>query len=390
MKLRHAMMALAGTTAVFFTQTTHAQNPFKGLFRPPANQTAPDNRNGGTANAQPRGAAPVDPNVRTASNRATILEPTPLDQIEAPAIQLPQDAIEPYLLTKDAGPFMVLARTFRGPEAERFALALVLELRNEYQLPAYILRTKDFPRNSNIRNVPPTAPPGVDRARLGDPERVRTYDEAAVLVGNEKSLKGSEVLLHKVKKIRPRCLDGLPKLYFWREGLSSATRTTNPYVPAQNIYPGNKDAFVERMNQAPNSIYHCPGRYSLQIADFSGRGSFEVNGMQAFDDGGLKRSPLVTAANDAEELAEGLAKAAEIRQLGQPVYVYHDRTSSKVLIGSFQAPNDPAAVRLREEMIRLSAQLIQPNMKVGRKKAAVDKMIVPASVLTDLETIKPH
>ena len=70
---------------------------------------------------------------------------------------LPNDPIEPYLLTRDAGPFMVMAKTFRGPDAERWALALVLELQNEYHLPAYILRTRDFPMRSNIRDVPPTA-----------------------------------------------------------------------------------------------------------------------------------------------------------------------------------------------------------------------------------------
>ena len=40
-------------------------------------------------------------------------------------LPLPNDPIEPYLLTKDNGPFMVMAKSFRGPDAERFALALV-------------------------------------------------------------------------------------------------------------------------------------------------------------------------------------------------------------------------------------------------------------------------
>ena len=43
---------------------------------------------------------------------------------------------------------MVLARVFRGVDAERMALALVKELRTEHNLPAYILRTKDFPEKA--------------------------------------------------------------------------------------------------------------------------------------------------------------------------------------------------------------------------------------------------
>src|SRR5207245_2557666 len=105
----------------------------------------------------------------------------------------------------------------------------VLELRNSYGLPAYILRTRDFPMRSNIRNVPPTALRQEQKPYLTEPEKTRTYDEAMVLVGDEKTLHGSEVLLHKVKKIKPKCMNGMPSIFKWREGLSTAMRTTNPF-----------------------------------------------------------------------------------------------------------------------------------------------------------------
>ena len=75
------------------------------------------------------------------------------------------------------------------------------------------------------------------QANIAVPEKYRTYDEAAVLVGNEKTQKDSAVLLHKVKKIKPDCLNAMPSLFKWREGLSTAIRTTNPYVAAQYLYP---------------------------------------------------------------------------------------------------------------------------------------------------------
>ena len=135
---------------------------------------------------------------------------------------------------------MVLARTFRGPDAERMALALVKELRNDYKLPAYILRTKDFPGKSLIRGTPPTVPSNVMAPDVKMPEKIRTFDEAAVLVGNEKTTADSEKLWREVKKIDPKCLKGMSSPFGWRHGLSSALRTTNPYVPAQLLSPGSR------------------------------------------------------------------------------------------------------------------------------------------------------
>ena len=77
---------------------------------------------------------------------------------QAEAIALPDDPLEPYLLTKENGPFMVMAKVFRGPDAEKMALALCMELRQDFGLPAYILRTKDFPMKSYIRGTPPRPP----------------------------------------------------------------------------------------------------------------------------------------------------------------------------------------------------------------------------------------
>ena len=52
------------------------------------------------------------------------------------------------------------------------------------------------------------------------PEKIRTFDEAAVLVGNEKTLAGSEKLWQQVRKIKPDCLNNMSTPFKWREGLS--------------------------------------------------------------------------------------------------------------------------------------------------------------------------
>ena len=334
-------------------------------------------------------AAPRDNSVIKSGTRTPDL--TPPADLKPPSIDLPSEPIEPYLLTKENGPFMVLARVFRGPDAERMALALVKELRNQYRLPAYILRTKDFPGKSLMRGTPPTVPSNVMTPDIKMPEKIRTFDEAAVLVGNEKTLKGSEQLWYQVRKIKPDCLNKMSTPFKWRDGLSKSYRTTNPYVPVQNLYPSHKDRLMVQMNSGLRSVVNCPGRYSLQIAEFSGRSSYQLNSMPVsnsmFPD--PKSSPLMTAADDAERIADKLAKDAEFQRLGLPVYVLHDRTSSRVFVGSFDSPNDPRAGQVRERLLRMSYSLQDKTNQPGaRGKNALDTMIVPALALTDVSAIK--
>jgi hypothetical protein len=323
---------------------------------------------------------------RVLPNGTTLPEPAKTEELKPPTFDVANEPIEPWLLTKQAGPFMVMAKTFRGPDSEKMALALAKELRGKYGLPAYILRSKDFPGKSNIRGIPPTADPAVVQANVSVPEKYRTYDEAAVLVGNERTEKDSVELLHKVKKIKPECLNTMPSLWKWREGLSTAIRTTNPYVPAQALYPHKHDALVVRMNQSSNSVVNCPGRYSLQIAEFVGRSTYNDKDERFQGIISLKRSPLATAAEDAEHLADRLAKDPDVQKLGQPIYVYHDRKASRVFIGSFNAEKDPNAVDVRDAMLKLAVPLLDRKRPTG----GLDRMIVPAGMLTDLKDIKAN
>jgi hypothetical protein len=345
----------------------------------------------------PATSTPTTPGVpagtpgRAFPNASSLPEPTPADELKT-TMNLPNDPLEPWLLTKQAGPFMVLAKTFRGPDSDRMALALAKELHDKYGLPAYILRSKDFPGKSNIRGVPPTADPEVVQANIKVPERFRTYDEAAVLVGNEKTEKDSVILLHKVKKIRPECLNAMPKVFRWREGLGTALRTTNPYVPAQFLYPHKHDQLLVKINQTARSIANCPGRFSLQVAEFSGRSTFNPND-ERFQEGikgmmFLKKSPLATAADDAEGLADKLTKHPEFQKLHLPVYVYHDRTSSKVFVGSFESEKDPSAVGIRDALLKMAVPLVTADK--NHASQALDTMIVPAGWLTDLQPMKAN
>lgn len=369
----------------------------------------------------------TDAKVVLANNEATP-EPTPLEELDGPKIALPTAPLGPFLLQKEHGPFMVMAHTFRGPDASRYAQALCIELRDRYGLPAYVWHLKIQPGHSNIRNVAPTAPSEIPGNRVTDPEGRRVYDEAAVLVGNCVTEKESQDLWYKVKKLHSKTLDGLPSIYPWRKkGLSRALMTTNPLRASQELFPGSiadgvaKDGAIDmeafgmalqnapkkpdkllvQMNQGSRSLLKCNGEWVIQVAEFSGRSVIADGTAQAIDgktvdkqtlraafssDSFLKKSPLAQAADDAETLAEELSKSKKLGKL-KP-YVYHDRFSSKVYIGPFSSPNDPSVATLLkagtvhglsgEHQIRLIDE-ISSDMLKGQK---IKLPLVPADQLT--------
>ena len=122
-------------------------------------------------------------------------------------------------------------------------------------------------------------------------------------------------------------------------------------MPAEDLFPHQPDVMVGQINDGPHNIRYCPGRYTLQVANFTGRSTFDPKNDPRFTGLLDSKSPLATAAEDAEKLAEALSKDKEIQKTGFQPYVYHDRYSSRVTIGSFNSPNDPAAQKLHDQLI---------------------------------------
>src|SRR5262249_34378961 len=139
------------------------------------------------------------------------------------------------------------------------------------------------------------------------------------------------------------------------------------------------DPLVMKLNGGPHSLFHCPGRYTLQVAEFGGRSTFNVDDKR-FKNPLISDSPLEHAFDSAEKLAEVLAKEPGVRKTGCLPYVYHDKTTSRVMLGAFNSPDDPAAVRLRDTLLKQAVNLS------SKEKAGT--MIVPAPYLTDVAVLK--
>jgi hypothetical protein len=293
-----------------------------------------------------------------------------------------------------------------------------MELRSKYQLPAYVYFLRFQPGRSNVRNIPPTAPPEISSGResITPPELYRTYDEAAVLVGDCKTIDDSEKVLHRVKKLRSEVLDGLPSIWAWRKGkgLNRAILTTNPLVASQDLFPAQEvkehvhsasvtpnggqplvaapgqtvdpavltagfepvrppDPLLKQMNAGPNSAFKCPGPYMIEVASFLGRSTTDLGDARFQNDGFLRQSPLAAAADKAEHLADSIGKCKSLPAGIQP-YVYHDRTSSRVYLGAFQGPNDPGLKELASKLNLVSTELLERKM--------TQLPLAPASQLT--------
>ncbi len=99
-------------------------------------------------------------------------------------------------------------------------------------------------------------------------------------------------------------------------------------------------------------------------------------------------SPLQTAHDDAERLADKLARSPEIKQIGQPVFVYHDRTSSRVFVGAFNSAKDPAIVPVHNELLKAAGKLNSSKDRLGSAGRGPDDR--PGDLLTDVDEIKSN
>jgi hypothetical protein len=258
------------------------------------------------------------------------------------------DPNKTYPLRQEHGPWMILASTFCGPNAEAQANELALELRKRYKLNAYVHKVR-----LDLKDAPGR---GVDR--FGRPLKMRyqrgtEIEEYAVLVGHFQTVDDPEAqkTLQKIKRAQPACLqpkDGkstsqsLAEWRLWQERLAKGEKTkgpmghamitANPLLPTDYFNPKGVDEFVLDINRdVPYSLLDCPGRYTVQVARFSGHVSFDPEKIRAAKSGQEIQSKLAEAGEKAEKLTEAL------RLKGYEAYTFHERYASIVTVGSFDS-----------------------------------------------------
>jgi hypothetical protein len=269
------------------------------------------------------------------------------------------DPNQKYEITPAAGQWMICAASYSGEQAANLSHELVLDIRRNYNLPAYI-----FNRSAEERRQQQAE---IERIRQNSPEgaRIRIHrieDQFAVLVGGYKDMESARKALDGFKKLKPtnkKVMDTITRQHEavqdGKKGIMTETILVNPFVssfvvrnptvPAEQVQKDQgPDPFLKEINRGESySVYKCKKQWTLAVAVFQTPGVVQNEASSSFLDkiwGNGASDRLTASAMNAHNLAEALEKLG--RQWGiNEVYVFHTRYNSVVTIGGFERKDDP-------------------------------------------------
>jgi hypothetical protein len=321
--------------------------------------------------------------------------PSILEQL-TPRKSVSADPNQEYKLAQSNGPWLVMATSFTGEEGKAQAQKLVHELRSKYHLPAFY-----YGMEFQLEDLNPGR--GIDE--YGGPIKRRynrsEVEEHAVLVGEFPAIDAPEAqkILQQIKHVTPDALkvdedeESAQSMALVREiqnqvrekvnpkqkrgPMGHAFLTRNPMLPKEYFVPQGVDAEVAKWNErVEHSLMKCPGKFSIRVATFRGRvtfESYEAKKGQKQNKSKKKMDPLEEAAYNAHEMTLAL------RAKGWEAYEFHDRQESYVTVGSFDNGTQLADGRI--ELADREAQIIAqtfgaatPN-NVFERPATQDKQL---------------
>ena len=278
-----------------------------------------------------------------------------------------------YKLTKRHGPWMIMVASFlpppddhrgEGMTPEEAAEQLVYELRRHH-IPAYVFKQDEVEEEVSVLGR---------RTMTSHKAKVRTWAGGVCVLAGNYTLSNDRVAqdtLKYIKEFQPEFLSdveaakpaflggeikrsksgGIFRTTKDRKGpLGAAFMTTNPLLTDEELALRSHDPLVLKLNSgADYSLMSNPGRYTVIVATFQGHIYTQLAG-HTTDDHAFEKinQPLSEAGERAWELCSALRHA---RSLGYDkefeAYVYHDRFSSIVTVGSFDSKDDPRIVQLQ-------------------------------------------
>lgn len=294
-----------------------------------------------------------------------------------------------YKLSPKHGPWMIMVASFtdvpeerrkKGLTASQAANQLVYEIR-KLGVPAYT-----YHRDQLLGQVNESSKSGNRR----DKSYIARKDQIAVVAGNfgrADDPQAKKILEYFKKKFEPQFLKDdryggiISKTPGRPTALSRAQMTTNPLMSSDDVKRKTIDPLVKRLNaDMQYSLLKNKGKYTLRVATFKGTSSIVQVGNQQpkkakniFEK--MLGDSLDESGKKAWELTETLRAA---RKVGYgrdfEAYVYHDRYSSIVTVGSFDSPSDP---RIAEYARRFSGK---PRMHNGQEVLTAETLTIPANI----------
>lgn len=268
--------------------------------------------------------------------------------------QVNADPKKEYHLTEENGPWMIMATSFSGEGAREQAKELVLEIRKRFKVEAYMFeKVFDLSKPMPGGRVNPYGEQTMLRY-----QRSGKFKEIAVLVGDYPAIDDptAQEMLEKLKYADIHCMrleegrrdhQSLGGLRYLQQQirrqmqgnksrakgrLGKAFITTNPLLPEDYFDRKGLEPFVVRLNKPLEySLLTCPGRYTVQVATFTGKVVVDPKKIKQIESSDRFESGLEAAAKRAHDLTLAL------RKQGVEAYEFHDRYQSIVCIGSFNS-----------------------------------------------------
>ena len=254
-----------------------------------------------------------------------------------------------YELSAEEGPWLILASTMVGEGSKERAQRLVLEIRQELDLPAFLYKEKfDFTGDLD--------PNGMDRRRMRYANQYQ-YEAYAVLVGEYDSVEHPEIdsdlemlkaasldvfkdpdvvaaetnpanPITAVKALHRKLLEATKDKDANRGPMSNAFVTRNPILPDEYFAAPKVDSFVCDLNEDKEfSLLECKGNFTVIVRTFEGFGTIAGSKQEQAFTPSMRR--LDKFAADADKMVR------QLRKDGFEAYQYHDRNRSLVTVGSF-------------------------------------------------------
>ncbi len=305
-----------------------------------------------------------------------------------------------YKLTKRHGPWMVMVASFNKPPEdqrsegmtpEQAADELVYELRRK-GIPAYTFQQEEI--DTTITTIS-------RRTQAERSGKIRNWAGGiCVLAGNYSSSNDpiAQKTLKYIKKYQPLFLrdvaaegetgpgemirrsqsGGVYRTSRSRPGpLSGAFMTTNPLLTDEDLAVRKRDPFILRLNSGSEySLLQNKGKYTVVVATFQGKA--EIGN----DVSEKKMQPVSSALSDAAERAWELCTALRhAKSYGYEFefesWVFHDRYSSIVTVGSFDSKDNPRITEL-QNMFGAKVTALNPNgsPSLGAEAFAIPKKAV--------------
>lgn len=295
------------------------------------------------------------------------------------------DPNKTYPLSAKDGAFVIYVASFRGDGAEAHANSLVLELRSEYKLPAFVLRRVDEEAQAErerLKQLQTGAGPDTG-AR---PRKVRVLEDFAVVVGGYRTQEDARKALPELKaRPAPKNLPAV-RMQIWtdpfsihregrkeepkalQEGAVSPFRhafvTRNPLTPRPLAGGAGDAATLQALNASERfSLLRNPEPYTLVVMVFRAPADptpdrpsvFDLNPKMANNRARTTQSPWQHAMMLAERLATQLHDGGK----GFDTYLLHLPEATVVTVGGFKGPQDPALLAAQRQLARLNIGGVQ-------------------------------